>query len=694
MVPINMVPLSPKDWALAAISVVIPAYNAEQYIARAIASCLRQTYPPVEIIVVDDGSTDNTANVAERFIPWVRVIRKTNGGPASARNAGAAEAAGEWIALLDADDWWFATKLERQAAYLHRSDVGLVHCLSDDRVLNPPQHLTFKDLWDRNWIANSSVLLRHTAFDDVGGFDEAAALISVEDYNLWLRMAAAGWTIVTCPEVLVHYTRDVGISSNTDLFMSASLQNVDALEKKLSLPASEARAKRLRILAEFGRNALYRRELEVARRLLWRSFISRPSFDVASHLIAANLPRAVLDIKRYAATQAPTREKKQYRTRSSSLRRTSSLSQICDPFYQVGYLRICDIDRLPKLASIVDPHFHTPVSWLTTQPPLLVTTVDAEEDFDWHKPLSRSTTDVRSMGQQYLAHRIFDRYGIVPLYLLDYPIASQEDGYRPIFDYLRAGRCEIGTQLHPWVNPPFLEEINLFNSFPGNLPVRIEFDKVRILTETIEERLEVRPRVYRAGRYGVGVRTADILRHLGYRIDVSVVPHRSFAYEGGPDFFNFSAKPYWTDAECTLLEMPITAGVVGPLASAARRFGRWVFGSDSRGSLAAGILSRTRTAERIKLTPEGITIEEAKTLVRAMLARGLRTFTLTYHSTSLVPGSTPYVRTLEDRERFLEWLEEFYDFFFAEIGGIPSTPGEVYELAISERSRQLLPPES
>jgi len=341
-----------------------------------------------------------------------------------------------------------------------------------------------------------------------------------------------------------------------------------------------------------------------------------------------------------------------------------------------------DLVALPASASIIDERFHRPLRVPAEQRPLLLTTVDAEEDFDWTKPFSRTITDVRSMAHQHLAHAIFERHGVSPVYLLDYPVASQNDGYAPLIDYIKDGKCEIGTQLHPWVNPPLVEELNSANSFPGNLPLPLEFEKLRILTETIEDRVGVRPLVYRAGRYGVGPRTADILKRLGYVIDTSVVPQRSFAYEGGPDFFSFSVSLYWADAEYILLEIPVTAAVVGVLAPQAIRLRRQIFHSDNRRSLIAAALARSRTAEQIKLTPEGITLDEAKKLVRAMLARGFRVFNLTYHSTSLVPGSTPYVRTREDRDRLLRWLDQFYDFFFGDIGGLPTTAKGVYDLAV------------
>ena len=125
------------------VSIIVPAYNAERFIARTLRSALRQTYVTFEMIVIDDGSTDSTGAVARAFAQSderVRVISVPNGGVAKARNIGISEAAGELVAFLDADDLWHPTKLERQMAALDEmKDAAAVYTLSrdidvDDRV--------------------------------------------------------------------------------------------------------------------------------------------------------------------------------------------------------------------------------------------------------------------------------------------------------------------------------------------------------------------------------------------------------------------------------------------------------------------------------------------------------------------------------------------------------------------------------
>jgi glycosyltransferase involved in cell wall biosynthesis len=329
-------------------------------------------------------------------------------------------------------------------------------------------------------------------------------------------------------------------------------------------------------------------------------------------------------------------------------------------------------------ASVCDRRLHTRVHFGAATPPLIVTLVDAEETFDWSRePFSRTSSDVRSMSQQFLAHRIFDRYGVVPTYMVDYPVATQSDGREPLRELLADRRCGIGAQLHAWVTPPLTEKLTPRNSYPGNLPVALEYQKLDALTKAIEDGVGVRPRIYRAGRFGAGPRTGDILRHLGYLADSSVMPGWSFVRQGGPDFMALGAEPYWIDPERTILELPSSVGFVGRLGGAGEALRRVLFSRLSERLYGPALMARLGLLERIRLTPEGILIEEAKRLVRYMLARGHRVFVLTYHTPSLSPGCTPYVRTQEDLVRFLAWLDEFYAFFIDELHGVPATWHEI-----------------
>jgi glycosyltransferase involved in cell wall biosynthesis len=175
------------------ISVVIPAYNAARFLPRCLKSAFAQTLKPVEIIVVDDGSTDDTAAVAAGL--GAIVLRRPNGGPGAARNAGIHFASGEWIALLDADDLWAVEKLERQAACIRPETVLVYTGIRIFDGIREEQHAieaasARKMLRYCNPIATSSVLMRRRAALADGGFCEE--IHSCEDWELWVRLERAG----------------------------------------------------------------------------------------------------------------------------------------------------------------------------------------------------------------------------------------------------------------------------------------------------------------------------------------------------------------------------------------------------------------------------------------------------------------------------------------------------------------------
>ena len=143
--------------------------------------------------------------------------------------------------------------------------------------------------------------------------------------------------------------------------------------------------------------------------------------------------------------------------------------------------------------------------------PILTVVIHTEEEFDWSKAHDRSATGVEHMQHIDRAQRLFDEFNIVPNYVIDYPVASQEVAIAPLKNFADSGRALIGTHLHPWVSPPHDEEVNARNSYPGNLPRELEANKLRLLTEKIVDSFGTQPVTYLAGRYGFGQNTGDIL---------------------------------------------------------------------------------------------------------------------------------------------------------------------------------------
>ena len=201
------------------VSVIIPTYNRAASIGEAIESALAQAYPAMEIIVVDDGSTDDTQQIVTHRYPQVRYFHQENRGVASARNRGVREARGELIAFLDSDDLWLPGKIEKQVACLNQyPDVGLVHtdvdCFDDtgpERVLR--RRISKADFSTGDIVTNlftkfslypQSVMMRKVVFQAVGYFDEE--LKAVSDDNLWIRIAIR-YPIRLIAEPLVHARR-------------------------------------------------------------------------------------------------------------------------------------------------------------------------------------------------------------------------------------------------------------------------------------------------------------------------------------------------------------------------------------------------------------------------------------------------------------------------------------------------------
>jgi glycosyltransferase involved in cell wall biosynthesis len=200
----------------ALVSVIIPAYNADQFVGDAISSVLTQSHENLELIVVDDGSTDGTAEIAEAFgDPRLRVLRQPNSGPARARNLGLALAMGQEVAFLDADDYWLPNKLDRQLRRLEADEqVSAVGCLmhyrsSTGRVLGVAGQAVDDDEQER--IARgqllpfplSSILFRRSTLDIVGEFDESLR-DGAEDLDLMTRVAREG-RFICVDEVLGVY---------------------------------------------------------------------------------------------------------------------------------------------------------------------------------------------------------------------------------------------------------------------------------------------------------------------------------------------------------------------------------------------------------------------------------------------------------------------------------------------------------
>jgi hypothetical protein len=280
-----------------------------------------------------------------------------------------------------------------------------------------------------------------------------------------------------------------------------------------------------------------------------------------------------------------------------------------------------------------------------------VVTVDTEEEFDWSKPLDRTSHGLDHVPHIARFQQFCEGFGVVPAYLIDYPIATSAEAVEALGEAVKAGRAEVGVQLHPWVSPPFDEVVSELNSFSGNLPEALERAKFCKLRDTIEAAFGVAPQIYRAGRYGVGPATASILSDCGITIDTSVRARFDYSYNGGVNFRDLPLRPWWIDKAKELMEMPLTTVFWGLL----RQQGKAIYPALWRAPRLRGALARLGLLERIALTPEGITLDEAIKGIDIAIDDGLPILVFSFHSPSICPGHTPYVRNEAELDAFYNW---------------------------------------
>lgn len=280
-----------------------------------------------------------------------------------------------------------------------------------------------------------------------------------------------------------------------------------------------------------------------------------------------------------------------------------------------------------------------------------IVTVDTEEEFDWSQPIRREGHTLHSVTRLIRFQEFCEGVGVVPVYLVDYPIATSPAACEALRPAVMAGRAEVGVQLHPWVSPPHREDVNEFNSFAGNLPPGLEADKFRRLRDAIEAGFGSPPLIYRAGRYGVGPATANILSANGIAIDSSVRARFDYSSGGGPNFRDHPVTPWWINRGAGLMELPLTTVYWGLL----RQLGPWLYPRMWRVPALRGVLAKIGLLERIPLTPEGVTLEEAIRGIDIALDEGLPVLVFSFHSPSLAPGFTPYVRTEDELDALYDW---------------------------------------
>jgi hypothetical protein len=685
------------------ISVLLPVYNTERYILQSVQSVLGQTFGDFELLVVDDCSTDGTAKILSSIQDRrLRVLRNhRNLGVVGSLNNGMTQARGRYIARLDADDLCLPTRFAKQKTYLDlHPDVVMVatemSVLAKGQVrrsrlpADPDPMMLRWQFYTSNPVGASSTMFRAAAAKLTDGYLREAFQYA-EDFDFSHRMLRLG-SIAVMPEFLVVYRRhQANLSRTRRDEMIAKTANV-LHDAYTALPVADCGGD-ARLAAEHfvGRTPV--RSLAVLEELgllldrLVDAFVAKHdlSGDSRDRVIAhaTKLWWSTIQTSLRAGTVVPAALGYR-RFRQSGVGRPAFHQVACWGVSGVAAKRLQPLRRLIAAVTRHSPakardglilkgtHFE-PEPILADEPPRLYVVVDAEEEFDWEKPFDRSQTAVTSMGSQWRAQNIFDCHGLRPVYVVDYAIASEPEGYEPLRGFLDRRGCMIGAHLHPWINPPFEETVSDYNSFAGNLPPDLEARKLSSLVEMIRHNFHVPALFFKAGRYGIGPHTMQTLARLGLVVDFSIMPKTDMTQDGGVDFRSAKAQPYRV-ASHGILSVPMTREQFGLLPT---------LSSDLLSRLKSplmmrlripGILSRLRLVNIVTLTPEGVSVQEQISLIRSMIRQGYRTFVMHYHSSSLVAGNTKYVRSEAELVRFLGRIRDICHFFFAELGGMPGDP--------------------
>jgi hypothetical protein len=292
--------------------------------------------------------------------------------------------------------------------------------------------------------------------------------------------------------------------------------------------------------------------------------------------------------------------------------------------------------------------------------------IDTEED-DWGEYRS-SGFSLDSLQVLPRVQEIFDAYGAVPTYLVTYPVVQEQRAREFFLEQLALKRCEIGAHCHPWNTPPFVEEINERHSMLCNLPYPTVKSKISNLREEIVRSMGVAPVCFRAGRWGFGPAVAAAIHELGFRVDTSVCPYIDWSLSSGPDYRDAPTYSYrFSPAEIltvspngALLEVPATIGFLQGNEKFCKRAIRAQ--GLARRLHIRGLLDRTRIVNLRWLSPELSSACDMITLAKRLLRTGCAYLNMSFHSTTLVPGKTPFVRTAEDLQQFLRSIDDLLKF--------------------------------
>lgn len=296
--------------------------------------------------------------------------------------------------------------------------------------------------------------------------------------------------------------------------------------------------------------------------------------------------------------------------------------------------------------------------------PLFLLTVDTEEEWDWGGAFPQPPFSTKNIEHIPRFQAFCKELDIKPTYFVDFAVADHPEHADILRSYLNKGECDFGAHLHPWATPPIVEVINDENSHAVNLPLSLFTKKMATLTRKLENTFGSHPYSYRAGRWGVNAQHLNVLTNLGYRVDSSVRPFykdQDFSYQSAP------TRPYWpsthnaivpADEDCGILEIPATNGYNFSNFELLDRLRTKLSMSPIDRLHLIGILWRVGLMRQISITPEGSNASDVCRCIDACVKRGDLIISMFFHSSDLLPGVTPYVRTEADKARMMALIRQ------------------------------------
>jgi hypothetical protein len=310
--------------------------------------------------------------------------------------------------------------------------------------------------------------------------------------------------------------------------------------------------------------------------------------------------------------------------------------------------------------------------------------VDTEED-NWEPTTSNSTTqNIREIPR---LQRLLERLGARTTLFVSYQVAIDPTAAAIVREAVASKSIEVGAHLHPWNTPPVEgreEQCSMLCQYPPDSQSK----KIVRLKQILRENIGVETTAFRAGRFGVGTDTLGALEETGFRVDSSVTPLLSWRENGGPSFVRAPLRVYRPSASdlCArtpdgkLVEVPITVGFTRFGQSHWKTLAKSLYGPFGQRMHLPGLVNQALDLRRVILSPETDTVSDMLAASRRILDEGGRHLHMYFHSNSLVPGLTPFVRTTKDLEMMYSSIERYFEGLSAFARVVPRTVSEEAEV--------------